>query len=407
MLSHSFLQYARRHTAKVKLFLCFCLICLYLTDSMAQRMGIEYVDGTIDTLNVRFSNQKLYLCQGKCYQFYYLDLPYRIPGDIYNEDSVRWYFEAIATSYDDYIYERDPIVCFSELSGPDTITLQQYRYDGVGRSWRWSGEGHRGVYVIKCPPEARFDADKRVVCTGEAVKYSDSSQLVPDRWIWTFEGGNPASWDGANPPPVTYSQAGFYTTTLVVSNSAGQDSIAQVSYIEVVDAPMPISDNSIQIRHTFGEWVPIQSCATGDRYKWVPDDGLSCSDCPNPMLLIGHNTHYQVHVSLDEGECTEVCDIHLLVDPVDERVYFPTAFSPNRDGINDEFIGHTYHTAIQELAIFDRWGNQVFFTKDNQPWDGTFNGQELQPGTYIYYAIIDKLYSKVTIVTHGEVILLR
>jgi gliding motility-associated-like protein len=407
MFFHSFLQYAPGHTAKIKIFVLICLYGLFYNNSQAQRIGIEYNEGIIDTMLVRFSLSPVYLCQGKCYQFYYLEQPYRSPDVIYYEDSVRWYFEAIAASPTDFIYERNPLVCFPDLSGPDTITLQQYRYSHLSRRSVWSGEGHRHVYVIKCPPEARFDADKRVVCTGETVNYRDVSQLVPDRWIWTFEGGNPANWDGVDPPPVTYAQAGFYTTTLVVSNSAGQDSIAQVSYIEVVDAPKVISDRSLQIRQAYGDWVSLQSCATGDQYNWVPDDGLSCSDCPNPQLLVGHTTHYQVHVSLDEGECTEVCDIHLLIDPVDERVYFPTAFSPNKDGINDEFLGHNYNTVIQELAIFDRWGNQVFFTKDNQPWDGNHNGQELQPGTYIYYAIIDKLYSQETIIVHGEVILLR
>ena len=76
------------------------------------------------------------------------------------------------------------------------------------------------------------------------------------------------------------------------------------------------------------------------------------------------------------------------------KVYVPNAFTPNNDGLNDEFKvegkalknldGEGF--AQFELAIFNRWGERVFKTNDpTQGWDGTdASGKELSQGTFIF-----------------------
>ncbi|NOX86636.1 MAG: gliding motility-associated C-terminal domain-containing protein, partial [Chlorobi bacterium] len=67
--------------------------------------------------------------------------------------------------------------------------------------------------------------------------------------------------------------------------------------------------------------------------------------------------------------------------------YLPNAFTPNGDGLNDEFkpvqrydLVRTYH-----LYIYNRWGQLIFETSDiNTGWDGTYKGQPAEQGTYIY-----------------------
>lgn len=66
----------------------------------------------------------------------------------------------------------------------------------------------------------------------------------------------------------------------------------------------------------------------------------------------------------------------------------PNAFSPNGDGRNDLFTLHGWANCVSEfsLVIFNRWGEKIYET-DNpvKAWDGTYNGQALDPGVYIYY----------------------
>ena len=66
----------------------------------------------------------------------------------------------------------------------------------------------------------------------------------------------------------------------------------------------------------------------------------------------------------------------------EEKIYIPNSFSPNDDGINDNFtIFSNKDLEINYLRIFDRWGNLVFEQKESltnydfQGWNGSFLGQ--------------------------------
>jgi gliding motility-associated-like protein len=69
--------------------------------------------------------------------------------------------------------------------------------------------------------------------------------------------------------------------------------------------------------------------------------------------------------------------------------FFPTAFTPNNDGLNDTFgpVGNLPVVSFR-LVIFDRWGIALFDTTDPvMGWDGrTGNGQPAPPGPYPYRA---------------------
>ena len=67
------------------------------------------------------------------------------------------------------------------------------------------------------------------------------------------------------------------------------------------------------------------------------------------------------------------------------KVFAANAFSPNDDGNNDEFLVVVPFLANAELTIYDRWGELLFRTLDlDRGWDGTYQGQSVQEGVYVY-----------------------
>ncbi len=67
------------------------------------------------------------------------------------------------------------------------------------------------------------------------------------------------------------------------------------------------------------------------------------------------------------------------------RIYVPTAFTPNNDGMNDrlEFFGLEGNTA--EISIFNRWGQQIHFTDNlSLGWNGYINDELAPEGAYTY-----------------------
>jgi len=79
------------------------------------------------------------------------------------------------------------------------------------------------------------------------------------------------------------------------------------------------------------------------------------------------------------------------------RFYIPSAFSPNGDGINDDFgiEGIFKNIDHYEILIFDRWGKVVFKSNDvHKRWNGIIEGQNPILGVYTYMIRIQETYSK-------------
>ncbi|UII35013.1 collagenase [Fulvivirga ulvae] len=84
-------------------------------------------------------------------------------------------------------------------------------------------------------PVASFQASSVNVTTGASVSFTDGSSNEPAAWSWFFEGGTPSTSTAQN-PVVTYNTAGSYDVQLIVSNTAGADTLLMTDYITVSTA---------------------------------------------------------------------------------------------------------------------------------------------------------------------------
>jgi len=82
------------------------------------------------------------------------------------------------------------------------------------------------------PPESDFSATQISSTDGITVQFNDKSSNNPDKWLWTFEGGNPSTSTEEN-PIVTYYESGVYDVKLYTRNDDGDDEIGQDDYISI------------------------------------------------------------------------------------------------------------------------------------------------------------------------------
>jgi gliding motility-associated-like protein len=68
------------------------------------------------------------------------------------------------------------------------------------------------------------------------------------------------------------------------------------------------------------------------------------------------------------------------------HIYFPNAFTPDGDGINDDFGPMGHDISVFEMNIFNRWGELLFTTTNPAVrWDGKVNGSDVaMTGVYVY-----------------------
>ncbi len=159
---------------------------------------------------------------------------------------------------------------------------------------------------------------------------------------------------------------------------------------------------TIQLLAQFGPY-PDTSIVS---YAWSPALGLSCVDCPSPIVnSYSHVNDYTLTIVYNTT-CRAVATAKVIVSG-GEPVYIPNAFTPNGDGVNDMFM--VYGTGIKtvDLMIFNRWGEKVFDSGDQfLGWDGNYKGVLQEPGVYVYQARIVFLDDTKSLRT-GSVTLIR
>jgi len=111
-------------------------------------------------------------------------------------------------------------------------------------------------------------------------------------------------------------------------------------------------------------------------------------------VLTDTTTTYTVSVVNRDG-CRASAQVIVYVR-VERDVYAPTAISPNGDGHNDGFTLFSADPSlvIEDLQVYDRWGNQVFVT-ENIPagdeqlgWQGEHRGERVSPGVFVWWATV-------------------
>jgi gliding motility-associated-like protein len=106
---------------------------------------------------------------------------------------------------------------------------------------------------------------------------------------------------------------------------------------------------------------------------------------PDGKIVTAAGTYSTVLTSV--SGCDSVVTTNLKTsDGTYYDVYAPNAFSPNGDRVNDIYKIHIGDPSLfGYLKIFNRWGQVVFFSTDYlKGWDGTYNQQLPQTGSYIY-----------------------
>jgi gliding motility-associated-like protein len=111
------------------------------------------------------------------------------------------------------------------------------------------------------------------------------------------------------------------------------------------------------------------------------------STMDNPSHIYKTDTNkYVIWLYVENrGGCKDSFSIDVCVD---DSVYvvIPTAFSPGVDGVNDYYHVRTAGVTDFYMAVFNRWGEQVFETNDKDfEWDGNYMGKRMPKGVYPYY----------------------
>jgi gliding motility-associated-like protein len=200
--------------------------------------------------------------------------------------------------------------------------------------------------------------------------------------------------DGSTNPTFTVTQPGAYS--VLVSNGV-----------------CPKTDNiniaySLKPRFSLGpntvicptQNIILNTGLTDPLLTYVWQDGST-----NPTYTVTQAGTYYVDVSNVCGPTRST----VIVSPGICKIFMPTAFSPNRDGVNDIYkAGGGESVTKFSMTIYNRFGQKIFESNSvAKGWDGIYETKRQPVGTYIYYVTYtDPVTGKVSNLK-GTLILLR
>ncbi len=257
-------------------------------------------------------------------------------------------------------------------------------------------------------PSANITASTNDVCAGAAITFNAMAQNA---------GVSPSYQWMLNSTPLNDNSQIFTSNTL----SDGDSIYCLITPVNTLCSSSPVSSNlviavienlpkitilPIDTIINVGQQIQLKGMITGNiiSFQWSPSDNLE-----NPLTLtpttihLTENTTYTLTAKTDKG-CEASAN---AIVKVGRPLLMPNAFSPNDDGLDDIFrIPSGVSLQLQEFSIFNRWGNKVFTTqKISEGWNGTFNGEPVDAGTYVYF--IKGSDEKGNVFLKGTVLLIR
>jgi len=189
----------------------------------------------------------------------------------------------------------------------------------------------------------------------------------------------------ADLPSIFFDTIGTFTIKAYAQNPAACNGID--SFIQTIKVlPVPVA------AFTYAPTTPEPNVPTtftnesvnATRYLWDLGDGATSTDV-NVTHQYNRTGSYKVCLSAyNSSNCPSVVCKTIRAD-VEPLVGLPTGFSPNGDGQNDILYVRGAAISKLDLKIFNRWGQLVFeTTNQNIGWDGTFNGQPQPIEAYAY-----------------------
>ena len=214
------------------------------------------------------------------------------------------------------------------------------------------------VHVIPLP--VVYLGNDTSICAGSQIILS-SEQPVSALYLWS---------DGSYGSSLNISVTGSYALTVTDSNCVASDTIN----VKVLTSPFVSLGPDTSL--CSGSVIILDADVNNGSLLWSTGD-------TSEVISVSQAGMYSVIAENICGVAGDTVDISFYTCDI----WFPNAFSPNGDGLNDiiRVRGTLFAFDHFALSIFNRWGARVFYTENiYEGWDGKVNNNMEDIGTYFY-----------------------
>ena len=258
---------------------------------------------------------------------------------------------------------------------------------------------------VQVNPKPKVDFIISESCLGSPTTFFNTSSVSQgdiSSLFWYFENGDVLTGDTVQ---YIYNELGSSTVDLMIETDSGCVDLLSRSFSTVnsVVASFEFSPTNASTLEPFIDFT--NTSTNGSIYYWDFDD-FSFSSSENPTHEFQNAGIYNVTLTVsDTNRCIDSIQKNIIVY-YDYVLYLPNSFTPNGDGENDNFGPKGFRIdkfKSYEFIIYNRWGDQIFYTQEyTLKWDG-FNTQD---GLYNWVITLEDELGEIR-KERGEVWLIR
>ena len=215
------------------------------------------------------------------------------------------------------------------------------------------------------------------ICSGQSVTLTASGAST---YIWSGA-------SSASAPSITVTPS---STSVYFVSASGVFCLDDIDTVIVTVAdyvPALFSFSYDECEHQ----ILFQNLSVGAQsYFWDFGNGVY-SALENPINNYSDGVYNVVFTTNPGFQCSDsIQQVVTVASVVESSIQIPNVFTPNGDGINDEFrINYFSNCYVYELLIFNRWGQLVFETTDPESvvWNGG-DKDNVMANAGLYYYIL-------------------
>lgn len=278
-----------------------------------------------------------------------------LPKDTTYCSSIKTFFDV--TDSDDemeYEWQDQSKLPMLAVSGPGTYNVKLTN--------RCGSDSDEVVLSLLQIPSVNLGKDLVFCGQVSATNYAVGQQANDETYTWS---------NGDTKETTTFSTAGNHW--VIISNQCA--TVKDTVNFRISD--YPIVDLGLDTILCGKFSLELDAGNPGMSYDWLPDGETSQKIAATKQQV------YSVTVTNSDG-CASGDDFEVGSGCV-SYTHVPTGFSPNGDGLNDVFKPTLVNYQDFTMSIYNRWGEVLFTTQDaNVGWNGTYNGEGVQNGIYLY-----------------------
>lgn len=249
-------------------------------------------------------------------------------------------------------------------------------------------------------------------CAPKTVNFSDSSEYFGQALhFWDFGDGNTSSL--ASPNHV-YANAGTFTVYhRLITIQGCKDTLDEVFDQLIRVNPSPKSNLTISPNQTsiYDPFFNVEIETLGSTKSWLILPNGRRVENPVSFMYEAQDTGIQSFalISTNEFSCNDTSFFKAYVEQP-FKLFIPNAFSPNGDGLNDDFAYSLSGAKKVSITIFNRWGEVVFQSeKLNDFWNGSIQntGKPASGGVYVYKIRVISAVDDSSLSKSGQVTLIK